>query len=242
MRDNGFTLIELLIALCVGMIILAAVYVAVNTSQKTSAAIERKVLAQQDARSALEIMAMEIRMASYNKGLNNAIWRNPGDCSTPSPNPTYKGIQAATANSITIEMDINDNGVIDNTANNPNEVITYSYNAANQYLTRATNCGAAQPFLGDLPANPRTLRVVNDLNYSGGYTAGDIPVFRYFNSANVEIPAGAADLGAAIPSIRTIEITLAVDTEDIDPITHVRRRMIYSTRVIPRNHGLNPKP
>jgi hypothetical protein len=42
---------------------------------------------------------------------------------------------------------------------------------------------------------------------------------------------------ALIPDIRRIDITLVVDTEFVDPNTNQRRRMIYSTSVIPRNHA-----
>jgi hypothetical protein len=91
--------------------------------------------------------------------------------------------------------------------------------------------------LGDAVGNPRSVRVVNDLNGNGLFDAGvDLPVFRYFDTTGVEIPL--ASLPARIPEIRRIEITLAVETEDLDPNTRQRRRMIYTTSVIPRNHGL----
>ena len=241
MINKGFTLIELVIAIAVGSLIMLAVYGTVNMSQRSSSSIERRVIAQQDVRGALDLMALEIRMASYNQTLDNNIWRDPNDCSSASANPTYKGIQAATANSITIEMDINDSNVIDNTANNPNEIITYSYDAPNLRITRATNCGPALSFIGDTAASgrPRVVRVINDLNASNTYEAGvDVPIFRYFDFQNNEILP--ASLPAAIPSIRTIEISLAVETENIDPTTNIRKKLVYSTRVIPRNHGANP--
>jgi hypothetical protein len=68
----------------------------------------------------------------------------------------------------------------------------------------------------------------------------NIPMFRYFNGMGVEILA--AGLPAGIPNIRRIEITLAVETEDPDPNvpgTTQRRRLIYSTSVIPRNHAIS---
>lgn len=245
MINKGFTLVELLIAIFVGSLIMAAVYGAVNMSQHTSSSIERRVIAQQDVRGALDLMALEISMASYYQGLNANpnIWRNPTDCS-PGGNPAYKGIQAATANSITIEMDINDNQVIDGTASNPNEIITYKYMAGEPDLriTRETNCGGAVSFLGDTKANaalghPRVVRVINDLNGNNVYDVGDVPLFRYFDPNNVEILP--AQLPALIPNIRTIEISLAVETEYVDPTTNKRKRLVYSTRVIPRNHGSN---
>jgi hypothetical protein len=127
----------------------------------------------------------------------------------------------------------------------PNEIINYNYDAGNLYVTRKTNCtGGDQPFLGESPANialgkPRDIRVVNDINGNGVYDAGvDVPVFRYYDGLNAEILP--ASLPAGIPSIRMIEITLVTETENIDPSTRVRRRLIYSTRVIPRNHAINP--
>ena len=81
------------------------------------------------------------------------------------------------------------------------------------------------PFLGDRPGDPRAVRVIN--------TAA-VPVFRYFDAQGTEITA--AGLPAGIPNIARIDITLWVETEDVDPNSDQRRRMIYSTSVIPRNH------
>ncbi|HOX94292.1 MAG TPA: hypothetical protein PKV09_05820, partial [Syntrophales bacterium] len=127
---------------------------------------------------------------------------------------------------ITVQMDISENSII---GDNANEIIRYAYDTANQRITRSTNCGGAQPFLGDAVANvnQRTVRVINnDLNIS---------VFRYFNGTGTEI--AAASLPGSIPDIRRIDITLAVETEHVDPNTNQRRRLIYSTSVIPRNHA-----
>jgi prepilin-type N-terminal cleavage/methylation domain-containing protein len=249
-NSKGFTLIEILAALAVSLILLLAIGTAIESALKSSAGMERKVIAQQDVRSALEIMSMEIRMASYNPTFanNNYLWIKP-NCAGLSGNPTWKGIQSATANSITVEMDIHSNpspappqlddgnGIImGNPAVETNEVISYNYvNAgADRYITRETNCGGAQPFLGDVMAGvkPRTVRVVNaDIN-------PPIPLFRYFDGQGnpwlIDTTAGVNT--AQIPNISMIEITLAVDTDEINPDTGQRRRMIYSTREILRNH------
>jgi len=236
-HNKGFTLVEILVAMAIGMIMLTAIYTAINTAQRSTSGIERKVVAQQDARAALELMAMEIRMASYDRNMDTAIWVDPANCSSSSANPTYKGIQEATPFNITIEMDINDNGII--RPEDSNETIKYVYQAASQYITRSTNCGSANPFLGDDPTSgrPLSVRVVNDQNGNGAYDSGtDVPIFRYFDGAGAEIPS--ANLPASIPNVRVIEITLVVETEDVDPASNQRRRMVYSTRVIPRNHGI----
>ena len=230
---KGFTLIELLVAIGIATGLLAAIYMAINATQRHSTSIERRVTAQQDVKPALELMAMEIGMASYNRLQAAGLWVNPTNANcfdTTTATQTYRGIQEATADSILVEMDIggssggDGNGLL----GEPNEVIRYNYNTANQYITRETNCGGGQPFLGDTVAGRKTVRVIND-------TLG-IPVFRYFDGAGIEI--ASTSLPAGIPNIRRIEIVLAVETEFNDANTGQPKRLIYSTSVIPRNHAI----
>jgi type II secretory pathway pseudopilin PulG len=225
-KSAGFTLVEIMVSIAIGMVVILAIYAAVATGQRSTVSIERKVVAHQDTRAALELMTLEIQMASFNPTYAPGPWVTPGACGTLSANQNYRGIQAASATSITIETDINENGVI----GDANEVVTYSYDAANQYITRSTNCGNNQPFLGDNPAEnrPRAVRVIN--------TAA-VPVFRYFNAQGAEI--AAAGLPAGIPNIARIDIVLWVETEDVDASSNQRRRMVYSTNIIPRNHVIN---
>ncbi len=232
MREaKGFTLVELMIAVAVAMGLLTAVYMAINSTQRHSTSIERKVTAQQDVKPALDLMAMEIGMVSYNPTAASNLWVNPtGTCLGAAANQSYRGLQEATTTSIVAEMDIGPGSDGDGMLGDPNEVIRYNYDATNQYITRATNCGTAQPFLGDTAASgrPRTVLVINN-------TLG-IPVFRYFDGTGAEI--ASTGLPAGIPNIRRIEIVLAVETEDVDVNTGQRRRLIYSTSVIPRNHAI----
>lgn len=229
---KGFTLIEILFALFIGLLLMGTIYVSMISGQRSSVALEGKISAQQNVRAALEIMGLEIGMASYNSNFVTGIWRDgpAGTCGGQALNQSYKGIQEATTNSITVEMDINENS----TLGDANETIRYVYNPAvgQERITRETNCGGgAQPFLGDVQGTQgRSVRVINNT------LIPNIPMFRYFNGMGVEIPAGS--LPAGIPNIRRIEITLAVQTEDVDPNTGQRRTMIYSTSVIPRNHAI----
>jgi Tfp pilus assembly major pilin PilA len=232
---KGFTLVELMISMGVTMVLMGAVYMAVNATQRSSSAIERKVTAQQDVKPALDLMAMEIGMASYNPMSVANLWVNPtGTCSGVSANQAYRGIQEATANSIAVEMDICGTGTAPDSivgavgANGGrNEIIRYNYDTVNQYITRETNCGGGQPFLGDIPTRTRAVRVIN--------STLNIPLFRFYDGMGADISAG---LPAGIPNIRRIDITLAVETENVDPDTNLRRRLIYSTSVIPRNHAI----
>jgi type II secretory pathway component PulJ len=229
-KHKGYTLVELLVSIAVGMVIITAIYAAVNMGQRSTVNVERKVAAHQDARASLVLMSLEIQMASFNPTYATGAWVAPGDCTPGSGNQNYRGIQVATGSSITVESDVNENGVIGGT-NNPNEVITYTYDSTNQYITRSTNCsgGGDQPFLGDLPSSgrPRTVRVINAV------ISPAVPLFRYFDARGADI---TAQLPAGIPNIARVDITLWVETEDVDPNSGQRRRMVYSTNVIPRNH------
>jgi len=232
MKNNrGFTLPELLVAMAVGMVILTAIYAAVISGQRASGSIQRKVTTFQDARAALELMATEIQMASYNPNLTTNIWRatNP-PCTSQSGQQGNRGIQAADPNFITIEW-WNDALTIPAL-----EIITYTYlgDAANLRITRQINCVGASFLGGSLQDGSRTTRVVNDINMNGSFDGGDIPVFRYFNGSGTEILP--ASLSTHISDIARIEIALVVETQDFEPGTNQRRRMIYSTSVIPRNH------
>ena len=237
MNNKGYTIVEILIATSVGLIVMGAIYAGMNMGQRSSVAVERKVVAQQDARAALEIMALEIRMASYNPTYATGMWCDgpSGNCGIISANQTYKGIQEATASSITVEMDIDNSSAI---ADSTNEIIRYNYDTANERITRETNCGGGgQAFLGPTLTylDQRDVRVVNNTAGAGG---ASIPLFRYYDGRGTELVPGT-DLPADIPNIRRIEITLVVDTEKIDPNLGKRRRTIYSTSVIPRNHAIN---
>jgi prepilin-type N-terminal cleavage/methylation domain-containing protein len=264
-RVGGFTLVELILALFVGALLMSAIYVTMISGQKSSAGVERKVAAQQDVRAALEIMAMEIGMASYNPFLATGIWvQGPtGDCTTPG-NQTYKGIQEATPTAITVEMDIGPapdfvsvglgDGAIGYNALNPNkaatppEIVRYSYiyDGTNKYITRTTNtltavgCDPAQPFLGGNPATaPAGTKTVTVKNSSMGINngAGDAAVFRYYDSNGIELYPGTDP--TKIPNIRRVDITLGVETEERDPSTNQFRQMVYSTSVLVRNHAIN---
>lgn len=229
-KESGFTLVELLVTLLVGVIMMAAIYGAINAAQRSSTGIERRVVAQQDARVALELMAMEIRMASCNPSLVTNIWVDATSCSGTAANQIARGIQEATANSIAIEMDIAGSLVVgypaDGIIDDPNEIIRYAYNASNKMVTRSTNCGGNQPFLGatNVAADTKTVLVENN--------AAGVPLFRYYDGSGTELAAPVVNL----QDIRVVEITLVVDMQHGDLGTGTRRRVVYSTSVIPRNH------
>ena len=209
---RGFTLVEIVIAIAVSLIMILAIGMAIESASRSSGGIERKVTAQQDVRGALEIMALEIRMASYNPTFSTTIWRSDGSPeearTSALPNPQirhtreyrrrrrirspWKWMSTAAATPTAIL-----------TATAPlrktNEIIRYNFvqTGNDRYITRETNCGGAQPFLGDIIASgsPRTVRIINadaDVN---------VPVFRYFDGQGVEFLLTGAT-ASACPDIR----------------------------------------
>ena len=160
---EGFTLVEILFSTFTSLLVFAAIHMIFLSEQSSSIAIESKGVAQQDARAFWDAMAMEIGMASYNETFNANIWPGPGP-------QNYKGIQQVSdANgnplgmdlAVTVQMDINRS---QNVGDAPNAMITYMYDAANQRLARETNDGQGpQRFLGDIPGNPRSPRVINNM-------------------------------------------------------------------------------
>jgi type IV pilus assembly protein PilW len=225
-RRKGFTLVELLIAMAVGIVIIAAVYSAMNLALRFSANTDRKVITQQDTRAVLDLMAMEIRMASYNPTMSLTTWSGNvlGNCSASNISLTqaFKGIQVANANQIAIAMDLDNSGTIGNVAN---EYIVYSYDGANT-LNRSVSCVGAAILGGTAPfTNVRNAAVLPT----------PIPLFQYFDRNDQPT--------ALIPNIRRIQITIVTDTAANDTTqsgTPRPRRMIYSTSVIVRNHAISP--
>jgi prepilin-type N-terminal cleavage/methylation domain-containing protein len=230
MKKNGFTLIEVIIAMTVGAIIMAAVYGYMVMSQRNSANMDRRIVTQQDTRMVLDLVAGEIRMASYNPVHNTSTWINPSPLacvSTDVATISYKGIKVADANNIAFATDLNASGTIGDAAN---EYIAYSYDG-NATLTRSVNCVGAAILGGAAPFS-------NVRNAAAG-----INLFRYFDGSNNEITATVSNNTSTvngIPAIRRILITIVSDTADVDVNTKKYKRMVYATSVIVRNHVLSP--
>jgi prepilin-type N-terminal cleavage/methylation domain-containing protein len=232
MRKNGFTLVEVIIAMTVGALIMVAVYGYMVMSQKNSANMDRRIVTQQDTRTVLDLMASEIRMASYNPVHNTSTWINPSPLacmpSVAVAPAAYKGIKIADTNNIAFATDLNASGTIGDAAN---EYIVYSYDGAST-LTRSVNCVGAAILGGTAPfSNVRNV-------------AANVNLFRYFDAGGNEITATVINNPAStvngIPAIRRILITIVTDTTENDLNTKKPKRMVYSTSVIVRNHVLSP--
>jgi prepilin-type N-terminal cleavage/methylation domain-containing protein len=229
MKKNGFTLVESIVAMAVGALIMAAVYGYMTLVQKSSANADRKIVTQQDTRMVLDLMASEIRMASYSNSDAANVWSNasPLACIT-NFDKTNKGIKNATANSIAVAMNLNGGPPSYSTSigDFANEYIVYSYDGAST-LTRSVNCVGADILGGNAP-------FTNVRNATAGPGNTAVPMFRYYDGADTLL---AAPIN--IPDIRRILITIVADTAEKDVGTQKFKRMVYSTSVMVRNHGFD---
>lgn len=260
MNKNGFTLVELIVAMGIGLVIMLAMYSLTQMGQRSSVSISQKVVTQQDTRAVLDLMAMEIRMASYNPSVSN-IWSTipTSGCNNMdnvAPVPGNKGIQKATANKILIAMDLNNDSKIGactcvggccgpptNTCTascaGRNEYIMYNYDVNAGTITRNVSCGGNEAILGGagsstMIANNATNPAVNLFTYWG-------PNIDDAALPDIDITANViANPVKWIPQIRRIIITIVADTELVDATTKKKRRMTYSTGVMVRNHVLSP--
>ena len=226
MNKKGFTLVELLISIAVGMVIMIAVYAAMQMSQQSSTNVANKITTQQDVRSALDFMAIEIRMASYNPRNIAATWGTIPACASMglgAPVTALKGIQLANRNSIIMAMDLDNSGIIGDSAN---EYLMYSYDGV-ATITRNVSCSSATFLGGGTNTNVRN-------------AAAGLFLFRFFDRLDNDITTAVEASQSQIANIRRILITIVADTEEIDTNSRQPRRMIYSTNTIVRNHVLSP--
>jgi prepilin-type N-terminal cleavage/methylation domain-containing protein len=129
-RKNGFTLIEMLVAMLIAFVILGGIYVVYTSQQRSYKTTEDVTSLQQNIRSAMFFIEKDIRMAGYDPRL--------------SGNFTAIDVQA---NSITLTMDDNLNGISELTDANGNldagETFTYALNGTR--ITRDDHTGPPQP-------------------------------------------------------------------------------------------------
>lgn len=123
MQASGFTLIELLVALAVVGLVLAATFSVLDQGQQGYLLGVARLEAQQNARVALERVAREIRTAGF----------DPTGADFPA-------IVNPARTSLTIQKDLNGNGVIDA----PGETITYLLRGT---TLRRDAGGGAQPVI-----------------------------------------------------------------------------------------------
>ena len=127
LNNRGFTLTELLVAIVISGIVVASIYSAYYSQQKSFINQEQVVAMQQNLRAGMDLLEREIRMAGYDPAGNSDA-----------------GIVTAADSSINITEDLNGDG----DTSDINEDITYSHSDpdgdGDNDLVRATGAGPAQ--------------------------------------------------------------------------------------------------
>jgi type IV pilus assembly protein PilW len=116
-NDRGFTLVEIMVALALAGIVMASIYTAFLSQQRSYLAQEQVSAMQQNIRAGLNMLTREIRMAGFDPTANAGAT-----------------ISAATVDSITFSMDQNEDE--DTDIGDAGENITYSLYIAEDGLQK----------------------------------------------------------------------------------------------------------
>lgn len=134
-RTGGFTLVELLVGIALASMLMAVVGLAYTTQSKSYNSLQDAASLQQEMRSALELMAKEIRMAGYD--------------------PTrraHAGITAATMTNFRFTQDTGDGagGASDGDTTDPGEDIRYALSGSGSLGRETGGLGGLQPIAGNI--------------------------------------------------------------------------------------------
>jgi len=106
-RARGMSTAELMAGISLGLIVIAAIYSFQKTQLKAFATQTVYSQSQMVTRSAVDLMARELRMAVYDP--KNGLVVNPGNAAC-APG-AHQGVMTATPTSIRIKQDLNNDGV-----------------------------------------------------------------------------------------------------------------------------------
>ena len=201
----GFTLHEVLIALAMSAVISLAGWRFLHDQLQDLTRQSAGLDAFDKVRAGIGFIARDIRAAGYDPFL------------TALSVATFTGIREAGDDSIHVEWDRNESGVLDSTAVDPNaESIRYSYDAAERQIVRTVS-GVTIPLLKNVPPGGFSLRYF-DLD------GAQIPTSSGF------VPAGARD------DIASVILTIRVDTAAVTPSAsyEMASRVAVRARVMDR--------
>ena len=201
----GFTLHEVLIALAMSAVISLAgwrfLHDQLHSLTRQSAGLD----AFDKVRAGIGFVARDIRAAGYDPLL------------TALTVATLTGIREAGDDSIHLEWDRNESGVIDSGAVDPNaESVRYGYDAANRQIVRTVN-GVTTPLLGNVPP--------------GGFS------LRYFDLDGVAIPTSSGLVPAGSrDDIASVILTIRVDAVGVTPAAsyEMASRVAVRARILDR--------
>lgn len=156
----GLTLLEVIVAMGIAGLFYGVLYSFYRLQAQTLKLQEVKLDVQESSRLAIDFLVRELHFAGARPVRG-------------SPCDGFERLIIAESQQITMQYDFRGNSFSsppDGCPDDPNERITYVYEAATQLLKRATGGGAPQPFISDVPAGGFLLRYFdrsgNDLGSS----------------------------------------------------------------------------
>ncbi len=207
--SSGFTLAELLISTLIAAIILGSLYSFYRSQLFALKSEEARINVKQNADVALDFMVRELRRAGARPdalvayppgGCTVAAASTATNCAQPpafstQPCPSGSGFERFTTadqRTITLQYDNDADGCPDDS----NELITYSYDASDQEIERATAGGSPMPLISLVPSDGLEFK----------YYALD-------GAALTSLPLSFCDRA----SISRIEVAVKVSTADPNP-------------------------
>ena len=188
--DKGFTLIELLVAMAIAGVVMAGIYSAYSSQQRSYIVQEQVAGMQQNLRASMDLMEREIRMAGCD----------------PTGGAGAKIIKADIAE-LQFTIDLNEDGDVSSSTGNPNEQIRYKLTDSGG-LGREIWSGGLQPVAENIDA---LNFVYLDQRLSDGIDNDSDGTIDEYDEAVMGTPVVNTE------SIRAVQITLVARTGRGDP-------------------------
>ena len=212
--DRGHSLIELLVSVGVLGFMLAGMYTVLFQTQAIFDAQQDAMALLQQARTAVDNLAFEMRMAGSNLDTAPAA------------------VEVASANQVVFAVDIDDGSILppcgaayENAADGGAERITYRVQGAQ--LLRDVDCWDGSNW--QFESNNQV--AVDNLVAAG-------PVFRFFDENGAELLAGGGPLSAAqLDDLRVISVDLSLEDTEDHVLAETLEGMRIFTQVKLRNRG-----
>jgi type IV pilus assembly protein PilW len=187
--ERGFTLVELLVAIAAGALLIGAVYNLFIVQNKSYAQQNQVAEMQQNIRSALSVLAAEIRQAGYGLGINGTYMSSGGSVYAVTPSNS-----TTASDGITICYGINPD------PNNPDTAVTLTQPMTDSLSSPLVVSNATGFASGDSVIISDGQNAVS-LVLNGNPSGNTLP---YTATASNILPAGGFPVGSSVYKLRTV--------------------------------------
>lgn len=223
-RCGGFTLVEMLISMLMTSFLIVAIYSIFRVQTHSVKLQERRLEAQEYARSVLDMMVREIRNAAYNP-LGATLGASCGGGIVPGA----PAIITATSTAISFTYDFRGSAAssaADGDCDDPSEEITYQYESPGPQ-----NCAAGFGDITRRAKNDSLAFVTEPLTDCNVPTGAFTLAYFVQNSSTAMSPIVAAN-------IQRVQITLTVQSKNLDQQFGGQLNATMTSNADLRNRGL----